>query len=277
MGTELRKRSTDIDGYCWYFTDVDTLDICDADAVESFFEHHHIEACLNCAAYTAVDKAEEEPELAAKVNAEAPHILAQACLRHNALLIHVSTDYVFDGNATTPYREDDEVNPKSVYGTTKAEGERLIRESGCKHCIVRTEWLYSSTGKNFVKTMLYLADTRPEINVVDDQKGAPTWAGDLAQALLLMLAHYGTEPVHETFHFANDGVASWYEFTLAIMELAGKTCKINPITTDQYPAKAKRPANSVFDTTKVKQTLGISIPHWKESLSQCLKELITIK
>lgn len=273
LGTEIQKIAATDTLHQWYFTDVDTLDICDKMAVENAFASQQINVCINCAAYTAVDKAEDEPKLARKINALAPQILAEACKRHDALLVHVSTDYVFDGNGTSPYREDEAVCPQSVYGTTKAEGEKLIHESGCNYFIVRTAWLYSATGKNFVKTMLMLADTRDEINVVADQKGTPTWAYDLAEMLVHLINQNGTEPVHETFHFTNTGIITWYDFTVAIMEIAGKTCKVNPITTDQYPAKAHRPAYSVLDKTKIMAYTGRQIPYWKDSLVKCIEEL----
>ena len=271
LGTELQK----IAGaeHEWVFTDVDTLDICDKAAVEQCFSVHHIDACINCAAYTAVDKAEDEPELATLINAFAPKVLADTCLRHDALLIHISTDYVFGGDASEPYKADDPINPQSVYGSTKADGERLIRESGCNHIIVRTAWLYSSVGKNFVKTMLMLGDTKDAINVVADQKGCPTWAHDLAVALVALINKNGKAPIHETFHFTNFGEITWYDFALAIMAIGGKTCKVNPITTDQYPTKAKRPAYSVLDLRKIKEYAGIEIPYWRDSLVKCIEEL----
>lgn len=273
LGKEIQKLAAKGFEHQWFFTDADTLDITDPDAVEHCFSAYCVGVCINCAAYTAVDQAEDEPEAAARVNALAPHILARTCLKHNALLVHVSTDYVFDGNGTRPYQETDPVNPQSVYGSTKADGERLIRESGCNHLIVRTAWLYSSTGKNFVKTMLRLADTRDEINVVNDQRGCPTWAHDLATALVTLIDHYGIEPVHETFHFTNEGNITWYDFACAIMELGGKHCRVNPITSDQYPAKAHRPAYSVLDLNKTKQVTEMSIPYWKDSLVKCIEEL----
>ena len=274
LGTELQKLAAGDAYHHWLFTDVDTLDICNKAAVEKVFDYHQIDACINCAAYTAVDKAEDEPELATLINSFAPKVLADACLRHNALLMHISTDYVFDGKADRPYSVDGHVNPQSVYGSTKAEGERLIRESGCNYMIVRTAWLYSSTGKNFVKTMLYLAETRDEINVVADQKGCPTWAHDLAVALMTLLNKNGKSPVQETFHFTNVGQITWYDFATTIMEIGGKQCKVNPITTDQYPTKAKRPAYSVLDLSKIKEFAGIEIPFWRESLVKCMEELI---
>ena len=271
LGTELQK----IAGaeHQWHFTDIDTLDICDKTAVEDCFKANQIDVCINCAAYTAVDKAEDEPQLATLVNTFAPKVLAEACKRHNALLMHISTDYVFGGDANTPYKVDDPINPQSVYGGTKADGERVIQNSGCNYMIVRTAWLYSSTGHNFVKTMLMLGNTKDEINVVADQKGCPTWAHDLAVALVALLDKNGKEPVHETFHFTNEGQITWYDFATAVMEIGGKTCKVNPITTDQYPTKAKRPAYSVLDLSKIKEYTGIEIPDWRESLVKCMKEL----
>lgn len=271
LGTELRKiASTE---HQWFFTDIDTLDICNEAAVESCFEANKIEVCINCAAYTAVDKAEDEPQLATLVNTFAPRVLAEACKKHKALLMHISTDYVFGGDAHEPYKVDGPINPQSVYGCTKADGERVICESGCNYMIVRTAWLYSSVGKNFVKTMLMLGDTKDEINVVADQKGCPTWAHDLAVALLALLKKNGKQPVNETFHFTNEGQITWYDFATAIMEIGEKKCKVNPITTEQYPTKAKRPAYSVLDLSKIKAYAGIEIPDWRESLIKCIEEL----
>lgn len=273
LGSELQKISLNDPHRHWVFTDIDTLDICNREAVETVFANHGIDVCINCAAYTAVDKAEDEPESAERINALAPQILAENCLKHNALLMHVSTDYVFDGNGQKPYLETAPVNPQSVYGSTKADGERRIMQSGCNYMIVRTAWLYSSVGKNFVKTMLMLGDTKSEINVVADQKGCPTWAHDLANALVALLDKNGKNEVHETFHFTNEGQATWHDFATAIMEIGGKQCKVNPITTDQYPTKAKRPAYSVLDLGKIKVYAGIEIPEWKESLAKCIDEL----
>ena len=271
LGTELRKLA-DKENH-WLFTDVDTLDICDSEAVETCFEAKHVDVCINCAAYTAVDKAEDEPELAERINAYAPQLLAEACLRHNALLIHISTDYVFDGASTTPYLIEAPVNPQSVYGKTKAEGEQRIKESGCNYFIIRTAWLYSSVGKNFVKTMLMLGDTKDEINVVADQKGCPTWAHDLAEAIITLLQKNGKQPVQEVFHFTNEGQITWYDFACAIMEIGKKPCKVHPITTEQYPTKARRPAYSVLDLNKIKEYAAIEIPSWRDSLVKCIDEL----
>lgn len=275
LGTELQKKAGE--EHHWLFNDVDTLDICDKKAVDTCLEANHVDICINCAAYTAVDKAEDEPEIAERINTHAPQILAEACLKHDALLIHISTDYVFDGKGTTPYIIEAPVNPKSVYGETKAEGERRIIESGCNYFIIRTAWLYSSVGKNFVKTMLMLGDTKDEINVVSDQKGCPTWAHDLAVAILTLVGLNGKKPVKEVFHFTNEGQITWYDFATAIMEIGGKHCKVNPITTDQYPTKASRPAYSVLDLSKIKEYTGMDIPYWKDSLKKCIYELSLIQ
>ena len=273
LGTEMRKISASDTNHRWFFTDIDTLDITDNVAVKRFFTENQVDCCINCAAYTAVDRAEDEPELAEKVNVVASKVLAECCLKQQALLIHISTDYVFDGKGSRPYREDDITGPTSVYGRTKLDGEKAIQESGCRYCIVRTAWLYSSTGKNFVKTMLQLAETRESINVVSDQQGPPTWTGDLAQAIMSIINHYGKDEAHEIFHFTNEGVTTWDRFAAAVFEIAGKPCHVNPITTNQYPTKATRPAYSVLDKTKIKETLGIEIPFWKDSLALCIREL----
>lgn len=273
LGTALREVAAADVAHQWYFTDIDTLDICNPDAVERYFTANDIEICINCAAYTAVDQAEDEPDHAAKVNTTAPRILSDCCRKHQAILVHISTDYVFDGNGKQPYREDDNTAPKSVYGRTKRDGEDAIKQSGCNYIIVRTAWLYSSTGKNFVKTMLYLGDTRPEINVVNDQRGCPTWATDLAVTLMAMINKNGKKPIHETFHFTNEGQITWYDFACAIMEIGHKNCKVNPITTDQYPTKATRPAYSVLDLSKIKAFTGMEIPNWRDSLVKCIEEI----
>ena len=273
LGKEMMKIAAADKTHRWFFTDIDTLDICDTDAVEAFFSKNSIEFCINCAAYTAVDRAEDDAELARKVNVTATENLALSCQKHQATLIHISTDYVFDGLGTRPYREDDPTGPMSVYGKTKLEGEEAIKAAGCNYLIVRTAWLYSSSGKNFVKTMLQLAENHDSINVVCDQKGTPTWAGDLAQAIMLLIQHYGIDPVHETFHFTNEGITTWDEFARAIFEIAHKDCIVNSITTDQYPTRATRPAYSVLDKTKIKTVLGMEIPFWKDSLAKCIEEL----
>ena len=271
LGNEMWKIATNNALHQWFFSDIDQLDIADSEAVERYFGDNHIDCCVNCAAYTAVDRAEDEADLAETVNHHAPAILAKACLNHNALLIHVSTDYVFDGKGSRPYRETDVTGPASVYGKTKLAGELAIQESGCDFCIVRTAWLYSSTGKNFVRTMLSLAASHQEVNVVSDQHGSPTYAGDLAQVIMALVSRYAKQPVHEVFHFTNEGTTSWDVFAKAIFELDRSPCCVNPITTEQYPTRAKRPAYSALDTTKVKETLHIQIPFWKDSLKRCIE------
>ena len=259
---------TDIcDGY-------DQLDITDLNAVKTYVSVHAIDCIINCAAWTNVDAAETAGEIVERLNATAPENLAIAMKERNGLLIHISTDYVFGAETyNTPCNEDMTGTPTGVYGQTKLLGEQKIIATGVRHIIIRTAWLYSEYGKNFVKTMLSLADTHDSINVVCDQKGTPTWAGDLAQAIQLLINHYGMEPVQEIFHFTNEGITTWYDFTVAILAIAGKTCQVNPITTDQYPTKATRPAYSVLDKSKIKQTLGMEIPFWKDSLAKCIEEL----
>ncbi len=273
LGTEIGKIAASDETHQWWFTDVDTLDICDEKALKQYFNDHQIEVCINCAAYTAVDNAEDNPLLAEKINAGAPALLASICRDNKALLVHVSTDYVFNGQGDCPYREDDEAHPVSVYGKTKLDGENRIRECGCNHIIFRTAWLYSATGKNFVKTMLSLADTKDSINVISDQQGTPTWAYDLAEIIVHLINRNGLKPIHETFHFTNDGITTWYDFAKASIEIAGKNCRVNPITTEQYPTKAHRPAYSVLDKSKIKAYTNRSIPFWRDSLIKCIDEL----
>ena len=230
-----------------------------------------IELVVNCAAYTAVDKAEDNQELAYKLNCEAPKQLASAAQANGAAMIQVSTDYVFDGTAHTPYTEDCNPCPDSVYGTTKLEGEKEVMNHCEQAVVIRTAWLYSTFGNNFVKTMLRLGKERDSLGVVFDQIGTPTYANDLAQAIYTII---NKGIVRGIYHFSNEGVCSWYDFTVAIHRLAGiTTCKVKPLHTAEYPAKANRPAYSVLDKTKIKTTFDIEIPHWEESLKQCLIKL----
>ena len=273
LGTEFRKISANGDTNNWLFTDVEELDICNENAVNECFTNNDIDICINCAAYTAVDKAEDNYDMARKLNAFAVKILADACKKQGALFFHISTDYVFKGDGNEPHLETEPVAPLSVYGKTKAEGEQLIRESGCSHVIVRTSWLYSSVGNNFVKTMLRLGSERETVTVVSDQIGSPTWASDLARFIMLILNKNGKKEIHETFHFSDEGIISWCDFANAIFELGGKNCKALPITTAQFGAKAHRPAFSAFNKTKIKNFTGEDIPFWRDSLIKCLKEL----
>lgn len=272
LGNELRVLAAeDNGGNTFLFADKEELDICDAEAVYNFTERHAVDVIINCAAYTAVDKAERDEDAAYAINAVAPGNLARAMAKRGGRLIHVSTDYVFNGEAFTPYTEECPVCPMSVYGRTKLEGEKAALSACDDTVIVRTSWLYSSFGHNFVKTMLRLGVERQELGVVFDQVGSPTYARDLAAAILAIVAKPGHPGI---YHYANEGVTSWYDFTVAIHRLAGiTTCKVRPIHTKEYPTPAKRPHYSVLDKSKIKNTFGIEIPHWADSLAQCMKLL----
>ena len=270
LGSELRKMGfTHLDEV--YFTDVEELDITDYTAIEHFVKEHEIDTIINCAAYTSVDKAEEVPELAAKINTEAVANLAKVAAREDCLLIHVSTDYVFDGNGSVPYTEKDKPCPTSVYGRTKLAGEQAILKSGCFHIIIRTAWLYSTFGNNFVKTILRLAGERPEITVVADQIGTPTYAEDLARAIVDIMGSEERIEHEGIYHFSNEGVCSWYDFAREIVRLSGRECKVVPVTTAEYPTKTQRPAYSVLDKTKIRDTFGIEVPEWKNALERMME------
>ena len=273
LGNEFQKiASFDIE-HNWLFTDVDTLDICDENSVNNYFKENKVEICINCAAYTAVDKAEDDEITAREINAFAVKKLANVCKSNNSLFIHISTDYVFDGTSIRPYLEDDPVSPNSVYGKTKAEGEQNIISSGCSYIIVRTSWLYSSFGNNFVKTMLHLGSEREFVNVVDDQNGNPTWAYDLANAILLLIRRFGNTDVKEIFNYSNEGTIPWSNFAEAIFYIGKKNCEVIPISTKEYGSKANRPTFSALDKSKIKAYTGIKIPFWRESLIKCIEEI----
>lgn len=271
LGNEMRLLSAEHPAHTYFFTDVEELDICNAEGVKAFVKNNHIDIIVNCAAYTAVDKAEDNAELCDKLNHIAPGYLADAAEACGAGLIQISTDYVFDGTTYIPYTEDAPTCPNSVYGRTKLAGEQEVM-SRCTHAmIIRTAWLYSTFGNNFVKTMLRLGRERKSLGVVFDQIGTPTYAADLAHVIFEAIEQ-GIQP--GIYHFSNEGVCSWYDFTLAIHRLAGiTTCKVSPLHTDEYPAKAPRPHYSVLDKTKLKQTYGIEIPHWETSLKTCIQKL----
>lgn len=271
LGSELRKIGFSALDEVFY-TDVAELDITDYAAVEKFVKDKEIDTIINCAAYTAVDKAEEEPQLAAKINTEAVANLARAAAKEGCLLIHISTDYVFDGTGTKPYTEKDKPCPVSVYGKTKLAGEEAILKSRCFHIIIRTAWLYSSFGNNFVKTILRLAAERPEISVVSDQVGSPTYAGDLAAAIVGIMDSEERIEHEGIYHYSNEGVCSWYDFAAEIVRLSGKECRVKPVTTAEYPTKTQRPAYSVLDKSKIKKTFGIEIPEWKDALAKMMNE-----
>lgn len=251
------------------------LDITNINNVRAICESEQVDVIVNCAAYTNVDKAETDQEFCEVLNAKAPQNLAQVMNERNGLLVHVSTDYVFGGDPyNTPCKEDQKGTPTGVYGKTKLLGEENIISSGCKYIILRTAWLYSAYGKNFVKTMLNLTATKPQLKVVFDQVGTPTYAGDLADCIFDIVENRKWEGNTGIYHFSNEGVCSWYDFTIKIAELAGNTgCDIQPCHSEEFPSPVKRPAFSVLDKTKVKQTFGIRVPYWTVSLKKCLGEL----
>ena len=273
LGKEFQKISNIHTEHNWIFTDINELDICDKHSVNTFFTEKTLDVCINCAAYTAVDKAEDEEEKARTINAEAVSNLADVCKLSNTLLIHISTDYVFDGTSERPYLESDLVSPNCVYGKTKAEGEQNIITSGCSYIIVRTSWLYSSYGNNFVKTMLRLGSEREFVNVVDDQNGNPTWAYDLANAIMLLILRFENREVKEIFNYSNEGTIPWSNFAEAILYIGNKNCEVRPISTKEYGSKANRPAFSALDKTKIRAFTGIKIPFWRESLIKCIEEI----
>lgn len=257
--------------YCQFlFVTKDELNIQDITALSKYFSGHSIDYCINCAAYTAVDKAESEKYFAYLTNAEAVATLAKVCNNNKAQLIHISTDYVFDGTASQPYKETDKTNPTSVYGKSKLQGEELAIQHCPSSIIIRTSWLYSPYKNNFVKTMLRLMAEKESINVVSDQIGTPTYAADLALAIMRIIKSTKSNDNPGIYHYTNQGITNWYEFALAIKNITGSNCIVNPITTEQYPTAAKRPAYSVLDTTKIATTFPVAIPDWKESLQKCL-------
>ena len=268
LGCSLRDRAQGD----FIYTDVEELDITNLSAIRAMVAQEGVQAIVNCAAYTNVDAAEDNPELAELLNAKAVENLAIAMKEVGGLLVHISTDYVFGGDPyNTPCREDQKGTPTGVYGLTKLHGEEAILRSGVRYVILRTAWLYSEYGKNFVKTMLRLTAEKPSLKVVFDQVGTPTYAGDLAAAILRVLE----SPVEGIYHYSNEGVCSWYDFTKMIAGYAGHTaCDIQPCHSDEFPSKVHRPAYSVLDKTKVKQTFGLQIPYWTDSLKQCITNLI---
>ena len=269
LGNELRSLSTTYPQFDFVFTDIDELDITNEGDICKVIDGNNISMAINCAAFTAVDKAESNPEKAHLLNAVAPGMLARAINKNGGEMIHISTDYVFSGERWQPYTEDCSTNPKSVYGITKLEGEHRVAEYCKKSVIIRTAWLYSSYGNNFVKTMLRLGKEKESLNVVFDQVGTPTYARDLAKAILAIAS--STEKKYGTFHFSNEGVTSWYDFTKAIHRIAGiSTCQVNPIRSKDYPTPATRPSFSVLDKTAIKQAYGIEIPYWEDSLRECI-------
>ena len=266
LGNEMRLQAEENHAYEYFFTDVEELDICNEQAVMQFVTDNEIDIIVNCAAYTAVDKAEDNVELCDKLNHIAPGYLAKAIESRGGCLVQVSTDYVFDGTAHTPYTETQPTCPNSVYGSTKLAGEQEAQRYCKKTMIVRTAWLYSTFGNNFVKTMIRLGHDKQSLGVIFDQIGTPTYARDLATAIYAAI-NKGIVP--GVYHFSNEGVCSWYDFTRAIHKIAGiTTCDVRPLHTEEYPTRATRPHYSVLDKTKIKQTYGIEIPYWLDSLEE---------
>lgn len=273
LGNSLRDIAAQYPQHTFTFTDVQELDITDAAAISTMVDALQTDLIINCAAYTAVDKAESDIQLAHRLNAEAPGLLAKAAADRGAGIIHISTDYVFDGKAHTPYTEEQPTNPQSAYGTTKLAGEQAVMTANPHHIILRTAWLYSPYGNNFVKTMLRLGHERNQLGVVYDQVGTPTYAPDLARAIMAAADHI--ETTSGIFHYSNEGVISWYDFTKAIHRIAGiTTCQVSPIRSEAYPTPAARPHYSVLDKAKIKQVLGTDVPYWEDSLRQCLDILL---
>lgn len=272
LGNEMQLQERLHTEHTYFNTDVQDLDITNKKAVEDYVEQNKIDCIVNCAAYTAVDKAESNKELCTLLNTEAPAYLAAAVERRGGAMIQISTDYVFNGTNHTPYVETDEPQPDSVYGSTKLAGEINVQRHCKRTMIIRTAWLYSTFGNNFVKTMIRLGKEKPELGVIFDQIGTPTYARDLAVAIMAAIEH-GIVP--GVYHFSNEGVISWYDFTKAIHRIACiSTCHVKPLHTAEYPTPANRPAYSVLDKTKIKQTYGIEIPYWEESLRECIALLM---
>ncbi|HVI43385.1 MAG TPA: dTDP-4-dehydrorhamnose reductase [Chitinophaga sp.] len=276
LGQALQKAATAYPQFNLLFTDYEQLDITDKDAVAAYFSTQDVHACINCAAYTAVDKAESDEEKAFLLNFQAVLSLAEVCADSNAQLIHISTDYVFSGKQNTPYSEEDETDPQSIYGASKLRGEAAATGYNPDTVVIRTSWLYSEYAVNFVKRMRELMQERPELNVVFDQAGTPTYAGDLAVAILDILQYKAANTstsIGGIYHYSNEGVTSWYDFAITIKEMTNATTTVLPVTSDKYVTAAKRPAYSVLNKEKVKTTFGLSIPYWRDSLAKCLKNM----
>lgn len=276
LGSEIRKRSARFSGLEFVFTDINELDITNFEAVDTFCQQEKPDFLVNCAAYTAVDVAETDEELAELLNTKVPAYLGKIGKQHNCKVIHISTDYVFDGANCQPYVETDLVDPDSVYGKTKLNGEIALLKEDASSIIIRTSWLYSASGNNFVKTMIRLGLERDELKVVYDQVGTPTYAGDLASAILTIISKTANDEhcwKAGIYHYSNEGVCSWYDFAKAIHEMYGISCNVHPIGTDEYPTPAKRPAYTVLNKSKIKRIFGIGIPYWRDSLKGCIQEL----
>ena len=281
VGQELQKLAIQFEGFAFEFVDVEELDITNKLAVQDFFKNNQFDYCINCAAYTAVDKAEENKDLAFAVNVTGVEHLALGCQHNDTVLLQLSTDYVYHNNQNTPFREGDPTNPQGVYAETKLQGDeialKLLPGTGM---IIRTSWVYSTFGHNFVKTMLRLGEERDSLSVIFDQIGTPTYAYDLALAILTIIKKSDTNSelrskMQGVYHYSNEGVTSWYDFAKAIFRIENIDCKVNPIETKDYPTPAKRPPFSLLNKAKIKASFNLEIPHWEESLNQCLQNLST--
>lgn len=273
LGSELQAIEKEYPDYKFFFTDIKELDITNEDTTARFIKSNKIEVVINCAGYTAVDKAESDKQQAMLINATGVKNLAQACGKSNALLIHISTDYVFEGKSFKPYTENDTASPKSIYGKTKLDGEIEVIFNAKRALIFRTSWLYSSFGKNFVKTVFEKAQSEKELKVVYDQIGTPTYAADLARAILDIIPKVPSKIRTEIYNYSNEGVASWYDFAQAIVNIKKLDCNIEPVLTKDFPTEAQRPFFTVLNKARVKKDFGIKIPHWRKSLEVCLAKL----
>jgi len=280
LGMEFQQLAPKYPDFDFVFTTREQLPLDDVTSIDRIISRHNPQYLINCAAYTAVDKAESEKDLAYAVNATAPGIMAAACKKNNVQFIHVSTDYVFNGNGTSPYKEDDKTDPVNYYGASKLEGEKMVIENDPGAIIVRTAWVYSEFGKNFVKTMIRLMTDKEQIGVVSDQYGTPTYAADLAETIMKIISTF-ENPTHHSplttysgiYHFSNEGQITWHDFALAIKEFTASNCRVNAIPTAEYPTPAKRPAYSVLNKTKIRDAFNIPIKDWKASLKICLDKI----
>jgi len=275
LGSELQQLVNTLPVFDFVFTDREDMDITDAAALEQFFKQHQPTYFIHGAAYTAVDKAETEKDLSYAINATATGNVATLCNQYNALLIYISTDYVFNGMSHLPYESDDKPDPLNHYGYTKLVGEQLAMEKNLHTMVIRTSWVYSTYGHNFVKTMLHLMKERTDISVVSDQYGSPTYAADLAKAIIEVIKYCTVHPpVRGVYHYSNNGNISWYDFAIAIQQMAHLSCKVHPITTDQYPTPAKRPVYTVMDKQKIRSVFGVQLKDWQVSLKECINKLL---
>ncbi len=276
LGLKIRDCSINYPKYNFIFVDIDELDITEDEQIKRFISQNKFDVLINCAAYTAVEKAEDDIELAQKINAEAPGKLAEICCSNNVKFIHISTDYVFDGDATAPYTEESECRPTSVYGKTKFSGEQNVMALCPDAVIIRTSWLYSEYGNNFVKTILRIAQEKEYLTVVNDQFGTPTYAGDLANVILQIAHQFNEEEMWAPgiYHYSNSGFCSWYDFANEILKLGNISTPVKPVSASEFPSKVKRPAYSVFEKSKIIRTFNLEIPHWKDSLKEMLNKYL---